>query len=166
MSTSLKKVLHLALLPVALGLVFVVTEAIAAEPAGTSAEVMALTKAQWTAQNQNKPASQALASIADGYTEFNGDVPTLLEGKAIATRFYEASLQSGDKGLVSEMVNPHVQVYGDTAILTYNYAGMTKGSDGKMRSNFAKSSRIYVKQDERWMLVHANFAPVVTPTNP
>lgn len=147
-----------ALLAATLGLVF----AMGAAQADDAADVMAAAKAQWAAESQNKPASQTMASIADDYTEFNGDVPTLLEGKAIASRFYEASLQSGDKGLVSEMVNPHVQVYGDTAILTYNYAGMTKGSDGKVRNNFAKSTRVYVKQNGRWMLVHANFAPVVS----
>ncbi|MFC5578302.1 hypothetical protein ACFPOA_09805 [Lysobacter niabensis] len=97
------------------------------------------------------------------YTEFNPDVPTLIEGKATAARFYEASLQGGDKGLVSEMINPHVQTYGDTAILTYNFAGMTKGSDGKIHNTFAKSTRIYVKQGGAGKLVHANFAPVITP---
>ena len=78
-----------------------------------------------------------------------------------AAKFYTASLQSGDKNLVSEMINPNVQVYGDTAILTYNYAGVVKDSDGKMRNDVAKSTRVYVKQGGDWKLVHANFAPVV-----
>lgn len=161
MTKSLSKPLRGALLATAFSLMFAMGAAQAADDA-TAAEVMAVVKAQWAAENQNQPAAQALASIADDYTEFNPEVPTLLEGKAIAGRFYDGSLQSGDKGLVSEMVNPHVQVYGDTAILTYNYAGMTKGSDGKVRNNFAKSTRVYVRQNGRWMLVHANFAPVVS----
>ncbi len=33
-----------------------------------------------------------------------------------------------------------------------------------MSPNLAKSTRVYVKQDGKWMLVHANFAPVVNPT--
>ena len=165
MSLLASRTIRSVLLTAAVSLVFTVGAAMAEESSGTAAEVMALAKAQWAAENQNKPASQALGSIADDYTEFNGDVPTLLEGKAIASRFYDASLQSGDKGLVSEMVNPHVQVYGDTAILTYNYAGVTKTSEGKMRNNFAKSTRVYVRQNGRWMLVHANFAPVISPDN-
>jgi len=159
---SVKRTRHI--LPLAIGLLFAAGPLYAAEPSAAAAEVMALAKTQWAAQNQNKPASQALASIADDYTEFNGDVPTLLEGKAIAGRFYDASLQSGDKALISEMVNPHVQVYGDAAILTYNYAGVTKRSDGKMHNSFAKSTRVYIRQGGAWKLVHANFAPVVTPT--
>lgn len=164
MSLSTMKSLRTTLLPLAIGLMFAAGTAVAADASGSAAEVMAAAKAQWAAENQNKPASQTLASLADDYTEFNGDVPTLLEGKAMAATFYTASLLGGDKGLVSEMVNPHVQVYGDTAILTYNYAGVTKSSDGKMHNNFAKSTRVYIKQGGDWKLVHANFAPVVAPT--
>lgn len=152
-----------ALLPLAFGLLLVAGPLAAAESSGVAAEVMALAKAQWAAEDQLKPAAQAWSSIADDYTEFNSDVPTLVEGKSMAGRFYDASLQSGDKGMVSEMINPHVQVYGDTAILAYNYAGVTKDKDGKMKPNLAKSTRVYVKQDGKWMLVHANFAPVIVP---
>ncbi len=150
-------------LPLAIGLLFAAAPLCAAEPSGAAAEVMALAKAQWTAENQNLSSAQAMASIADDYTEFNSVVPTLVQGKAVAARFYDASLQSGDKGLASEMINPHVQVYGDAAILTYNYAGMIKSSDGKVRNDVAKSTRVYVKQGGDWKLVHANFAPMGNP---
>lgn len=166
MSTSFKTVLCASLLGASVLLALHAGPVSAAEPTGAAAEVLALVKAQWAAENQNKPAAQAWGSIADDYTEFNPQVPTLVEGKALAARFYEASLQGGDKGLVSEMVNPHVQVYGDTAILSYNYAGMTKDKDGKVQGNFAKSTRVYVRQGGEWKLVHANFAPVVSPDGP
>lgn len=149
-----------ALLPAALALLVFASQASAAENPAVAAEVMAAARAQWAAQDQNKPAAQSYATVADDYTEFNPEVPTLIEGKALAGRMYDASLQGGDKGLLSEMINPHVQVYGDTAILTYNYAGMIKGNDGKIKNSFAKSTRVYVKQGGKWMLVHANFAPV------
>jgi ketosteroid isomerase-like protein len=55
------------------------------------------------------------------------------------------------------MVNEKVQVYGDVAILTYNYVGATKNKDGQVEPARAKSTRVYVKQGGRWMLVHANF---------
>lgn len=126
-------------------------------------EIMALARAQWAAEDGNKPASEAWTTIADDYTEFNPVVPVLVEGKALAGRFYEASRKSGDTGVVSEMLNPHVQFYGDTAILSYNFAGVTKDKDGKQSPNLAKSTRVYVKQGGKWMLVHANFAPVTVP---
>jgi ketosteroid isomerase-like protein len=61
------------------------------------------------------------------------------------------------------MVNPKVQVYGDAAILTYNFVGVTKDKDGKTSPSTAKSTRVYAKMNGKWMLVHANFAPVGTP---
>lgn len=58
---------------------------------------------------------------------------------------------------------PRVQVYGDTAILTYDYPGITIGADGKSKPAIAKSTRVYAKEG-RWMLVHGNFAPIQVPT--
>jgi ketosteroid isomerase-like protein len=126
-------------------------------------EVMALAKAQWAAENQNKPVAEAWTSVADEYTEFNPVMPVLVEGKAMAAKFYEASMKGGGSGVVSEMLNPHVQFYGDVAILTYNYAGMDRDKDGKVSPNLAKSTRVYAKKDGKWMLVHANFGAVVAP---
>ncbi len=62
--------------------------------------------------------------------------------------------------MYSDMQNGHVQVYGDTAILTYNFAGLRRGADGKVNPSLAKSTRVYAKQGGQWKLVHANFAPV------
>ncbi len=163
MNMPIAKSVRHALLPLTVGLLLIAGPLAAAEPNPAAAEVMALAKAQWSAEDQNKTAAQAWSSVADDYTEFNAVVPTLVEGKATAARFYDASLQSGAKGMVSEMINPHVQVYGDTAILAYNYAGVTKDRDGKMQPNLAKSTRVYVRQNGKWMLVHANFAPMVNP---
>jgi len=66
----------------------------------------------------------------------------------------------GDKAMFSDMQNPKVQVYGDTAILTYNFAGIRRDKDAKLIPATAKSTRVYVRQGGKWVLVHANFAPV------
>jgi ketosteroid isomerase-like protein len=154
-----------ALLPVALALVAFAGPALAAENPAIAAEVMALAKAQWAAQDQGKPGAQAFETVAADYTEFNPVVPVLVTGKDMSLRMYDAQRTSTDKGVFADMVNPHVQVYGDTAILTYNYAGMTRSSDGKVTPDLAKSTRVYTRQNGKWMLVHANFAPVTTPGN-
>jgi ketosteroid isomerase-like protein len=60
------------------------------------------------------------------------------------------------------MQNGRVQVYGDTAILTYNFAGLRRAADGKVAPSLAKSTRVYVKQGGKWMLVHANFSPLAS----
>ena len=130
----------------------------AADNPQVAAEIMALARAQWAAEIAGQPMAQQNASLADDYTEFNGDFPTLLVGKTMATRMGEVT--PNDKAMFSDMQNGRVQVYGDTAILTYNFAGLRRGADGKVNPSLAKSTRVYVKQGGQWRLVHANFAPV------
>jgi hypothetical protein len=130
----------------------------AADNPQVAAEVMALARTQWASEIAGEAMSQQNVSLADDYTEFNGDFPTLLVGKTMATRMGEVTPY--DKAMYSDMQNGRVQVYGDTAVLTYNFAGLRRGADGKVNPSLAKSTRVYVKQSGKWMLVHANFAPV------
>jgi ketosteroid isomerase-like protein len=132
--------------------------ALAADNPQVAAEVMALARAQWASEIANAPMSQQNATLADDYTEFNGEFPTLLIGKAMANRMGE--ITPNDKAMYSDMRNEHVQVYGDTAILTYNFAGLRRAADGKVAPSLAKSTRVYARQGGQWKLVHANFAPV------
>lgn len=132
--------------------------ALAADNPKVAAEVMALARAQWASEIAGQSAAQQLVSVADDYTEFNGDYPTLLVGKDVANGM--AAITPYDKAMYSDMQNARVQVYGDTAILTYNFAGIRAGADGKSKPSIAKSTRVYSKLSGRWMLVHANFAPV------
>jgi ketosteroid isomerase-like protein len=122
-------------------------------------EVIAVTKAEWAALAR-KDVAAAMKNVADEYTEFNLDYPTRLDGKALNIRLGEAAAGASGTNVVAEMANPKVQVYGDVAVLTYNYIGAFKSKDGELDSVKAKSTRIYVKKDGEWMLVHANFAPL------
>lgn len=119
--------------------------------------VKALAKAQWAAEIAGQASTNQLA---DEYTEFNPGAPTRLDGKALNARLYEASNSGSSKLVAAEMSNPKVQVYGNVAILSYNFVGMLKDKDGKVEPSLAKSTRVYAKKGGKWMLVHANFAPV------
>jgi len=123
---------------------------------GTEDEVIRITKAQWAAQMQ-KNSSDAMSHIASDYTEFNADYATRLEGKDINARLTEAGFKGSGKLIAAEMINPRVQVYGNVAVLSYNYVGVAQDKDGKNTPTRAKSTRVYVKQGNDWMLVHANF---------
>ena len=126
----------------------------------TTDAVIAMTKAQWAAgiKDPTNVAEQS-KDMSDDYTEFNGQYATRLDGKAMNSRLAEASGKESSKNLVSEMTNPKVQVYnGDVAILTYNFVGVTQDKDGKTTPDRAKSTRVFVKKDNKWTLVHANFA--------
>ena len=139
-------------------LLMIGTQVQAAENPQVAAEVMALARAQWASEIAGEPMAQQNLSLADDYTEFNGDFPTLLVGKAMSTRMGEVT--PNDKAMYSDMQNARVQVYGDTAILTYNFAGLRRAPDGKVAPSLAKSTRVYAKQSGQWKLVHANFAPL------
>jgi ketosteroid isomerase-like protein len=134
---------------------------LAKDDPGVADQVIALARAQWAAEIAGKGPADQMASVAEDYTEFNADYPTLLVGKALALKML--SVPQASTSLFSDMQNARVQVYGDTAILTYNFAGIGKGPDGKITANTAKSTRVYVRQDGKWLLVHANFAPVRGP---
>jgi len=123
-------------------------------------EVMALARSQWASEIAGEPMGQQNATLADDYTEFNGDFPTLLVGKTMSTRMGEVT--PNDKAMFSDMQNARVQVYGDTAVLTYNFAGLRRAADGKVNPTLAKSTRVYAKQGGQWKLVHANFAPLAS----
>jgi ketosteroid isomerase-like protein len=137
----------------------------AGEDPKVAAEVIALARAQWAAEAAGKSVAEQGAATADDYTEFNPDFPVRLDGKALTDRLTEAQLRSGDRSLVGDMQNAKVQVYGDVAILSYNYVGVTLKKDGTTAPNLAKSTRVYAKMGDQWKLVHANFAPVMPPAN-
>ena len=140
----------------------------AAKPAPTASnkqaadEVIALTRAHWAAE-MKKDAAAWGKNVADEYTVFEGAFPTRIDGKAMMQHIVDGNFSGSDTLITAEMANEKVQVYGDVAILSYNYIASIKNKDGKVSPAMAKSSRVYVKQGGQWMLVHANFAPVTAP---
>ena len=122
-------------------------------------EVIALARAQWAA-DKAKDTDKSVSFLADDYTEFNSDYPTRIDGKELNASFYEASNEGAGRILVADMANPKVQVYGDVAILSYNFVGSVLNAEGEVEPFLAKSTRVYAKVDGSWKLVHANFAPV------
>jgi ketosteroid isomerase-like protein len=133
----------------------------AAENPAVAAEIIGLVRQQWAAEIAGKPAPEQVAGMSEDYTEFGEDYPVLFAGKALMQRYNEAPAVG--KTVYAEMLNPKVQVYGDTAILTYNYLGYLRMPDGAIRDTFSNSSRVYVRQGGRWMLVHAHFSKARVP---
>ena len=135
----------------------------AGEPRGQAAdEVIAITKAEWAA-NIAKNASASVKNIAEDCTMFYPSFPSRLEGKTQILNYRDAQAGSSGTIAMAEMSNEKVQVYGDAAILSYNYMGMNKDKDGKIEPVRTKATRVYVKDHGQWWLVHANFAPADAP---
>jgi len=118
-------------------------------------EIIALTYKLWKAEDDKDTATRNKYT-ADDYTEFNSDYATRIEGKTKNFNLSDANAKGG-ASLANEMLNPKVQVFGDVAILSYNYAGVLKDNAGKVTGSKAKSTRVYVNMNGTWKLVHANF---------
>lgn len=133
------------------------SSSIIAQAAAPSAEeeIIALTYKLWKAEDDKDMATRN-KYVSDDYTEFNSDYATRIDGKAKNFNLSDANAMGGTS-LANEMLNPKVQVYGDVAILSYNYAGVIKDKDGKVTPSKAKSTRVYVNMNGTWKLVHANF---------
>ena len=56
-----------------------------------------------------------------------------------------------------QILDPQVQVLGDTALLTYYYSE-TGTRDAKSYSNAGKISVVFVKQDGKWRALHEHIA--------
>jgi ketosteroid isomerase-like protein len=125
----------------------------------TADAVIATVKAQWAAEIKDPTnVAEQMKDASNDYTEFNGDYATRLDGKVMNSRLAEAAGKASGKTISADMANPKVQVYnGNVAILTYNYVGVTQDKDGKTEPARAKSTRVFVKKDNKWTLVHANF---------
>ena len=131
----------------------------------TADAIIAMVKAQWAAEIKDPTnVTEQMKDMSDDYTEFNGDYATRLDGKAMNSELAQAGAKAAGRTVAAEMANPKVQVYnGDVAILTYNYVGIIQDKDGKTEPSRAKSTRIYVKKGDKWMLVHANFGTDPAP---
>ena len=122
----------------------------------TADEVIALTYKIWKAE-MDKNTMEMNKYLSDDYTEFNSDYSTRIDGKKTNVALYDVFIKEGGIELAAEMLNPKVQVYGDVAILSYNYAGIVRDNGGKIINTKAKSTRVYAKINGDWKLVHANF---------
>ena len=59
----------------------------------------------------------------------------------------------------SEYVKPLVALYGDTAVLTYNYHSLSKGPEGqRQRTSFWNTTEIYRLIDGEWKIIHTHWS--------
>lgn len=104
-----------------------------------------------------------LAHIHDDYTLFGeGDI-YLQSGKALERASYTDYL-GRVKNVRTFMHQPSVVVRGDTAWITYYWSDSgiyTSGSKaGERFTSQGKSTRIFVKENGRWLCIHGHFTDV------
>ncbi|HAU67479.1 MAG: nuclear transport factor 2 family protein [Arenicella sp.] len=111
----------------------------------------------WNAVSEND-LEKYLSYIHPDYSVFGeGDV-YLHEGKA-KERIDYADYLGRASGVRTFMHQPKVTVRGDTAWLTYHWndAGYIKGERFTSRG---KSTRLFVKEDGKWLCIHSHFTAI------
>ena len=93
---------------------------------------------------------------ADDASAFSDEQAYRVRGKADIIRGLEASMKQGDL-LSYQILDPQVQVLGDTALLTYYYTE-TAMKGGKSSNNAGKITVVFVKQGGKWRALHDHIA--------
>jgi ketosteroid isomerase-like protein len=119
-----------------------------------AAQIIAREKASFEAW-QHKDKAFFADYLADDATFFSFESPYLeIEPKVnFLPKFeqYAEMFKFNDY----QMFNPRVQVYGDTAVLTYN-SSVSASFAGQPVNYTAKVTSVYVRQGNTWRVVHAH----------
>ncbi|MBV9209144.1 MAG: nuclear transport factor 2 family protein [Acidobacteria bacterium] len=113
-------------------------------------EIIAREKASFTAWQRKDKAFYA-DYWAEDFTEFLPSNPYLDNKSNLMPKFDQ--MVEHWKILDFQMYNPQVQVYGETAVLTYNES-ISGTYDGQPSSYTGKVTMVYVKQGNTWRGVH------------
>ncbi len=95
-----------------------------------------------------------LELYSDDFTYFDEFTKARLDGLDAIKKLY-ASAAGKIYSARYEMLNPKVQWFGQTGILSYNLITYSKKGDVTFRWN---STAVYSKYDEKWKLVHSHWS--------
>lgn len=113
--------------------------------------------AMWDAVEQGDVERYA-SYIHTDFTAFGEYDTYLAKGKRLEVASY-ADYLSRASGVHTEMHQPEVTVKGDVAWITYYWtdSGM---SGGERFSSRGKSTRIFVREDGKWLCIHGHYTAV------
>ncbi len=92
------------------------------------------------------------------FTAFGENDVYLAEGKELEIRNYTDYLKRAS-GVHTEMHQPKVQVRGDVAWITYYWTDYGV-SEGKRFTSRGKSTRIFVRENGKWLCIHGHYTAV------
>lgn len=120
-------------------------------------EVIATLEAMWAAIEAGD--SEAYARhIHPDFTQFGENDPYLATGKALEVRSIEDYLLRA-RDVHTEMHQPSVTVRGDVAWITYYWTD-AGWSGGERFTSRGKSTRIFVREEGRWLCIHGHYTAV------
>lgn len=96
--------------------------------------------------------------VHDDFTQFGENDVYLAEGKELELRGM-ADWLSRAEGVHTEMHQPAVTVRGDVAWITYYWTD-SGISEGERFATRGKSTRIFVREEGRWLCIHGHYTAV------
>ena len=90
------------------------------------------------------------------FTSFGETDPYLNEGKEYELRSVAGWVERSP-GVHTEMHQPEVTVRGDVAWITYYWTDGVTLADGSRSTSAGKSTRIFVREDGRWLCIHGHY---------
>lgn len=116
-----------------------------------SAEIIAMERAALDRWGNGDP-SGFLEICADDVVYFDPSIERRIDGLQQLTAYYEVA-----RGKIRtdryELLNPHVQLSGDIAVLTFNYVSWT--DDKTSRWN---CTEVYRRGDEGWRIIQTHWS--------
>lgn len=127
------------------------------DPRREQAEVKATLEAMWTAIEQGDSAAYA-QYIHPDFTQFGENDVYLVSGRDHEVRSMAGYLRRA-KDVHTDMHQAVVTVRGPVAWITYYWtdAGYL---DGKRATSRGKSTRIFVKENGKWLCIHGHYTAV------
>ena len=126
-------------------------------PAGDEEEIKATLVAMWQAIEEGDLDRYA-SFVHPDFTSFGENEVYLASGKEHEIRSYGEYLQRASN-VHTDMHQPEVTVRGDTAWITYYWTD-SGDIDGRRFSSRGKSTRIFVREDGRWLCIHGHYTAV------
>ncbi len=93
--------------------------------------------------------------VHDDFTQFGETDPTLNIGKQIEVDGVRDWVKNSD-GIHTEMIEPRVVIKENVAWVTY-YWSDSGTTNGKAFASKGKSTRIFVKENEKWLCIHGHY---------
>lgn len=112
----------------------------------------------WDSIEKNDPDTYATFVHPD-YTSFGEYEVYRKEGKAIEVEGIRNWLKESSN-IHTDMHQPLVVVRGDVAWITYYWTDRGENKDGTTFSSRGKSTRIFVKENNKWLCIHGHFTLV------
>lgn len=99
--------------------------------------------------------------VAEDVSSFESETPARLDTLDFHLHYMrqQKALRPPTSQYRLDIVNPRVQLYGNVAIATYTLV-VTRSDENGIRFNTTNETRVFVRQDDRWLMVHFHKTPI------